>query len=43
MTNHRFYPAFIHTVQEACKDERVCAFMVEPIQGEAGTNISEIS
>ena len=22
--------------QEACKDKRVCAFMVEPIQGEAG-------
>ncbi len=22
--------------QEACKDPNVCAFMVEPIQGEAG-------
>jgi len=31
----------LKALEEACKDERVCAFMVEPIQGEAGVFVPD--
>ncbi|CAF1224795.1 unnamed protein product [Rotaria magnacalcarata] len=31
----------LQALEEACKDSRVCAFMVEPIQGEAGVFVPD--